>query len=926
MNRVLSGARLAVFVTAAASLFMAGCGGNEVFVTGGSGGTTTATGGQGGKTGGGGSGGGGTTNPGGGGTGGTTNPGGGGTGGTTNPGGGGAGGATVTAECQAAADCDAVKGGPAACGSWACNMGTCEASSPGCTDGDGDGYGAGANCACAGIDCNDADAQVQATDSTSCYTGPAGTLNVGACHPGVTTCNAGVWSPCGGQVTPSGEACNTQDDDCNGMVDDALGVFSCGLGACTATVAACTNGVPGVCKPGAAAAVNDAMCDGVDNDCDGPVDEDCGCVAVNFASVSASPDGTALNPFPAVQAAIDWAAAHPNGPQTVCVAAGATCGMSHTYTSKANQTVTMANGVSVLGNYESLTWTRCNNSTTILQPQTAQGVTFPNTITKTTALDGVKVDRFQATTTSGVTVDGGKGALLSNVTINNAPSVTSSYAVNVINGGDATITGSRLDAGAGTSESIGVRSVSAKVTLKNNCSNIDPVTGHCQAGCFNNGTQQPSIVGRATGTGTTFAVLLDKSAGSKIETSALCRTQADIGAVIRVTGDATGVEIRSNTVNGFGGVQQAYGIWLDDCNDAAPWIVDNEQITTQGANGNTVVNAVRAMGACHPVIDNNKQIIGGSEGQAHNPIGVYCGLQNGVASKCVVLSNGAIKGSGACFPPTSIGVRCDDGGCNRIANNRLITGRGAAMDSVGVWLGSTGTSVENNQIQGGCAGTQGNPGVSTGVRTDDAYARLENNRIYGYLGTDCNCGAGSNGNPSASHGLRVFLKGGAHEVDVHSNDIDAGGPPPGGIAACNGRGILVDLVAGAVLAKQGIFRNNIVRAGSCMTSRYNFVEALGGADPRIVESNDFDPAGTPTALYFDESVNAILAVSGVNLLADITVSGNISADPLFVSYPTDVHIQAGSPCANAGTAVGAPVVDMDGKVRDATPDIGADEL
>jgi hypothetical protein len=684
--------------------------------------------------------------------------------------------------------------------------------------------------------------------------------------------------------------------------------------------------VPGVCKPAAANAANDAVCDGIDNDCDGPIDEDCGCVAVNFASISISPDGTALNPFPAVQAAIDWAAAHPQGPQTVCVAAGALCGASHTYTSKAGQTITMANGVSVLGNYESVTWTRCNNSTTVLQPQTPEGVTFPATVTKATALDGVKVDRFQATTTAGVTVDGGKGALLSNVTINNAPSVTTSWAVNVINGGDATITGSRLDAGAGTTESIGVRSVGAKVTIQNNCAVIDPVSGHCQSGCGAGGAQTPSIIGRVAGTGTTFAVLLDHSPGSRIEATALCRTQADVGAVIRVTGDATGVEIRSNVVNGFGGVQQAYGMWLDDCADAAPWIVDNEQITTQGTTGNTVVNAIRSMGACHPVIDNNKVIIGGSEGQAHNPIGVYCGLQNGVASKCVVLSNGVIKGSGACFPPTSVGVRCDDGGCNRIANNKLITGRGAATDSVGVWLGSTGTSVENNVIQGGCAGTANTPGVSTGVRTDDAYARLENNRIFGYLASDCNCGAGgSSGNPSASHGLQVRLKAGAHELDVHSNDIDAAGPPPGAVNTCAGRGVSVDLAAGAVMAKQGIFRNNILRAGSCGMARYNFLEALAGADPRIVENNDFDPAGAPTGLYFDEGVNAIMTFAGVNLLADITVGSNISADPLFVAYPADVHLQMGSPCVGAGTTIGAPLTDMDGKLRDATPDIGADE-
>ena len=114
----------------------------------------------------------------------------------------------------------------------------------------------------------------------------------------------------------------------------------------------------------------------------------------------------------------------------------------------------------------------------------------------------------------------------------------------------------------------------------------------------------------------------------------------------------------------------------------------------------------------------------------------------------MVLGNASIRGSGACFPPTSVGVRCDDGACNRIANNRLITGRGAANDSVGVWLGSTGTSVENNLIRGGCVANGAGMGTSTGVRMDNAYARLENNRILGYQAADCNCGAGGAGNPA----------------------------------------------------------------------------------------------------------------------------------------------------------------------------------
>ncbi len=59
----------------------------------------------------------------------------------------------------------------------------------------------------------------------------------------------------------------------------------------------------------------------------------------------------------------------------------------------------------------------------------------------------------------------------------------------------------------------------------------------------------------------------------------------------------------------------------------------------------------------------------------------------------------------------------------------------------------------------------------------------------------------------------------------------------------------------------------------------------------------------------------------------MTVGGTISADPLFVAFPTDLHISPGSPCDGFGTPAGAPAYDMDGNPRSTTaPDIGADEI
>ncbi len=59
-----------------------------------------------------------------------------------------------------------------------------------------------------------------------CYTGPAGTIDVGLCEGGQRQCNPdGVgYGPCVGQVVPAADLCDTpEDDDCNGdliCVDD----------------------------------------------------------------------------------------------------------------------------------------------------------------------------------------------------------------------------------------------------------------------------------------------------------------------------------------------------------------------------------------------------------------------------------------------------------------------------------------------------------------------------------------------------------------------------------------------------------------------------------------------------------------------------------------------------------------------------------
>ncbi len=151
-----------------------------------------------------------------------------------------------------------------------------------------------------------------------CYDGPSGTANQGICKTGVQTCVTGNWTACrvctaaeaalptppaDCEILPATEVCNnTVDEDCNGIKESlALGSPQCGectsgasrpcyvepdppsasptrgVGLCHDGTQACVSGRWDVCmgmlQPGA------ELCNGLDDDCDGLVDDGATCGA-----------------------------------------------------------------------------------------------------------------------------------------------------------------------------------------------------------------------------------------------------------------------------------------------------------------------------------------------------------------------------------------------------------------------------------------------------------------------------------------------------------------------------------------------------------------------------------------------------------------------------------------------------------------------
>ncbi|MEA3308043.1 MAG: right-handed parallel beta-helix repeat-containing protein [Chloroflexota bacterium] len=285
----------------------------------------------------------------------------------------------------------------------------------------------------------------------------------------------------------------------------------------------------------------------------------------------------------------------------------------------------------------------------------------------------------------------------------------------------------------------------------------------------------------------------------------------------------------------------------------------------------------------------------GTPGQWGQPAVAFVEGSDGSVLDGFTVRNGeALRGGGILVEGTGGTIR----NCTVVNNTAYETGGGVMINS------GARAVIQSNQILSNTVPES--PG--SGVCIDSSEVLLDSNLIAYNACTDYVHGNGAIGidmdGPSlpvtVTNNVVVFntdkgimVNDGVHDLQIINNTI----------ASNRNEGILA---WGTITVS--LLRNNIIALNGYDCG----IAAAQGAEFQTLDHNDVWQDD-----YCDYGGAVNPPTPGI---------GSISEDPLFVDVANgDFHLQADSPCIDAGTSVGAPATDIEGTLRDAIPDIGAYE-
>ena len=391
------------------------------------------------------------------------------------------------------------------------------------------------------------------------------------------------------------------------------------------------------------------------------------------------------------------------------------------------------------------------------------------------------------------------------------------------------------------------------------------------------------------------------------------------------------------------------------------------QNTNTGATAGAVVAVVQGTNSANDVTIKNVIISG--QDPTQTLIGIHVG-GNTIGAAPTTSSNNNVIIDNCAFKRSFIGIFNDGASAAAAATGNVIThnditATGAdRMRRAGIFFfNQNGILVQENAI-GGIVGDEsqdaigiiaGIQNVSTTATTSGGVynAIIAKNRISGvtsantvgfsavgiaiagdplgenFIGNNMISGTSA---PSTSPDLvaGVFVAGVAgSNTHLYLNSIANTGDRGAVASQIGSYGIAISGSDPVVELKDNIFYNTQTSGGGANAKSY----AVGMASTTFVNLssnfNDFVSTGANAGGFRTGSLGAT-GTDLADLAAWQTATGDdansLAVDPLFVNAANDLHIQMGSPMVNAGTPIAQIHDDIDSQMRDAMPDIGADEL